>query len=129
MTQQRKHFLIFMITGLLSAAIAVYYRWDPEKLLFHQLCDGAFVAGVVLVGIGGLKFARNGGTFDIMVWGLDSVVRTTFPWMLKDRQDADFVAYKERKKESRQSAKPELLAGAFYLALSVIFLVIYLAQR
>ncbi len=129
MTQQRKHFLIFLITGLLSAAMVVYYRWNPEKHLFHQLCDGAFVAGVVLVGIGGLKFARNGGTFDMMVWGLDSVIRTTFPWMLKERQDADFVAYAERKRESRQSAKPELLAGAFYLALSVIFLVIYLAQR
>ena len=117
-----------MITGLLCAAIVVYYRWNPERLLFHQLCDGAFVAGVILVGIGGLKFARNGGTFDIMVWGLDSVVRTTFPWMLKERQDVDFVAYKERKRESRQSAKPELLSGAVYLVLSLIFLVIYLAQ-
>ena len=128
MTQQRKSFRTYLIAGFFAAVIVIVLGWDPEKLLFHQLCDGAFVAAVILLGIGGLKFARNGGTFDVMAWGISSVVRMTVPWLFKESKDADLIAYKERKSESRQSAKPELLSGVIYLVLSLIFFVIYLLQ-
>lgn len=128
MTEKRKKLLINLITGFLVAVIVIAFGWDAEKSICHQLCDGTFVAAVILLGIGGLKFARNGGTFDIVVFGIGSAVRMMFPWLLKERKDADYAAYIARKKETRQSAKPELLAGAVYLALALIFLVIYSLQ-
>ena len=128
MTESRKRFLINLLLGFCVAMTVITVKWDAESLLSHKLCDGSFVAAVMLMGFGGLKFARNGGTFDIMAWGIGSAVRMTFPWLLNERKDADFAAYKERKKDTRQSAKPELLSGLVYLALCLIFLVIYLAQ-
>lgn len=125
MTEQRKNLLTNLATGLVVAVMVFGFGWDPEKGIFHQLCDATFVAAVILLGIGGLKFARNGGTFDIMAYGIGSAIRMTFPWLLKDRKDADFAAYKERKREVRQSARPELLAGSVYLVLALIFLALY----
>ncbi len=128
MTEKRKNLLVNLITGFVVAVIVIVFGLGSEKSICHLLCDGTFVAAVILLGIGGLKFARNGGTFDIMAYGIGSAVRMTFPWLLKERKDADFAAYKERKREIRQSAKPELLAGLVYLVLALIFLVIYSLQ-
>ena len=128
MTEKRKMFLIYLAIGFVIAVAVLIYRWDAEKLISFQLCDATFVAGGLLVSVGGLKFARNGGTFDIMVYGIDSALRITFPSAFKERKDADFVAYKERKRESRKPATAELLSGAVYLVLAFICLVIYHLQ-
>lgn len=126
MTEKRKSFLANVILGLMISVIVVYFRWDAEKSIIHQICDGTFVGGMMLLCIGGLKFARNGGTFDMMAYGIGSAVRITFPFMFKEeRKDADFIAYKERKQEKRKPARAELLSGAIYMAISLICLAIY----
>lgn len=126
MTEFRKKLLANLISGLLIAVIVIFFRYDAEKGLIHQLCDGCFVAGVMLLGFGGLKFARNAGTFDMMAYGIDSALRVTLPWVMKEKKDADFVAYKERKQETRKPAKPEVVSGLIFLALSLVLLILYL---
>ena len=125
MTEFRKKLLANLISGVVIAAMVVVFRWDMEKGLLHQLCDGCFVAGVMLLGLGGLKFARNAGTFDMMSYGINSVLRVTFPWMMKEKKDADFYEYQTRKRESRKPAKPEVICGLGFMILSFVLLMLY----
>ena len=125
MTETRKRILVNLVFGLMIAVMVIVWRWDPEVNLLHQLCNGFFVPGVLLLGSGGLKVARNAGTFDMMVYGMDSALRITLPWIMKEKKDADFVAYKERKQEERKPAKDLLIAGAIHMALAMILLVLY----
>jgi hypothetical protein len=128
MTEKRKSFLGNLLLGFSVAVMVIIFKWKEDMTICHRLCDGFFVAAAMLLGFGALKFARNGGTFDMMMWGFGSAVRMTFPWMLKERKDVDFVAFKERKKEIRQTSRAELLSGLVFLVLSLIFLVLYLMQ-
>ena len=128
MTEKRKSFLGNLLLGFSIAMLVIIIKWNEDTGIIHKLCDGSFVAAAMLLGLAGLKFARNGGTFDMMMWGIDSALRMTFPWVMKERKDVDFVAFKERKKEIRQNARAELLSGLVFLALTLIFLVIYLTQ-
>lgn len=128
MTEKRKSFLGNLLLGFSIAMLVIIIKWNEDTGIVHKLCDGFFVAAAMLLGLAGLKFARNGGTFDMMMWGIDSALRMTFPWVMKERKDVDFVAFKERKKEIRQNARAELLSGLVFLALTLIFLVIYLTQ-
>ncbi len=125
MSYKCKRILVTFVFGLIVAVAVISWRWNPEVNLFHQLCNGFFVSGVMLLGTGGLKVARNAGTFDMMVYGMDSALRVTLPWVLKEKKDADFVAYKERKQEERKPADDLLIAGAIHMALAMILLVLY----
>lgn len=127
MTNKRKKILINLIIGLVIAIIVFFIRFDKGFPLIHQLCDCCFVPGVMLLGMGGLKFARNAGTFDMVVYGVDSALRMTLPWIMKEKKDVDFVAYKDRKKEERKPATELLIAGSLYMGLAMILLVIYSA--
>lgn len=128
MTEKRKYLLVNLIFGFVIAALVVWARWDTEKLLSFQLCDATFVAGMLLIGLSGLKFARNGGTFDMMAYGIGSAVRVTMPWVAKERKDVDFAAYKERKREERKPARGEFTAGAIYMIISVLCYIVYSYQ-
>lgn len=129
MSKNRKKILINLNIGLVVAVAVFFFRRDSGFPVIHQLCDCCFVAGVLLLGMGGLQVARNAGTFDIMVYGLDSALRMTFPWIMKEKKDADFVAYKERKQEERKPATELLIAGGIYMALAVLLLIIYSATK
>ena len=121
MTEKRKKILIDLMVGLVAAVAVFFFRQDRGFPLIHLLCDCCFTAGVLLLGMGGLKAARNAGTFDIAIYGIDSALRVTLPWIMKEKKDEDFVAYKERKVEERKPATEMLIAGAIYMALALIF--------
>lgn len=121
----KKNIIINLIMGLVLAIGVFFLYWGEDRTVFHRLCDGFFTAGVLLLGMGGLKWARNAGTFDIMAYGISSAFHMTFPWLKSEQKDADFVAYKERKREERKPAADLVIAGAVYMALAIVCLVIY----
>ncbi len=90
----------------------------------HSLCDGFFVASVILLGVGGLKLARNKGSFDLAAYGISNVFLTAFP-MLRQREKETPLEYVERKREERKPAAEMLLAGAVYLAAALAALAAY----
>jgi hypothetical protein len=129
MSEKRKKILTNLNLGLLVAVTVFIVRRDNGFPLVHQLCDCCFVAGILLLGLGGLTVARNAGTFDMMAYGLSSALRMSLPWIVKEKKDADFVAYQERKREERKPATEMLIAGAVYMALALILLIIYSATK
>ena len=130
MSEKLKGFIIYLVLGLLIAAVVVSLNWESEFPLTQRLSDGFFVAAVLLLGMGGLKSVRNRGFFDMAAYGISAALHTAMPFLKMnsplDEREEDFVAYKERKKEERKSAREILWAGAVYLILAAIMLVIYL---
>lgn len=130
MSDKQKGFLLHITTGAVIAVAVATLGWTRGHTVLRMLCDGCFIAAVVLLGSGGLKFARNQGTFDMMTYSIKSVFHLHFPFAkmnspLEEREE-DFVDYKERKRAKRKSPADMLWAGLVYLVLAVVFLVIYL---
>ena len=124
MSERRKNLTAFLVTGLVIAILVIVMNWQLDQPFVQRLCDGAFVAGALLVCMGGLKFVRNQGFFDIASYGISYALHTAIPAM-GPMQDEDLIAYKELKKENRKPAGDMVLAGCVYLILAVILLLIY----
>lgn len=124
MNEKYKAFLIDLVSGAFVAALVYWLNTGQGYPLFHSLCNGFFVAAVMLFGVGGLKFVRNKGAFDVVGFGFSSVIKTTFPF-LSDNKEEDIHEYRERKAEKRKDAGGLLAAGAIYMALSVLALGLY----
>ena len=125
MTDRQKGFLMFLILGAGMAAAVIALNWGQDYSWSHRLCDGFFTAAVLLLGFGGLKYARNKGTFDVMSYGMISAFHLHFPGAKGIRGEEDFVTYRERKQAERKSPAEILMAGLVYLVLAFLMLLVY----
>ncbi len=129
MKDSKKKILVNFIAGLIMVATVVVINWEREFSWVHKLCDGCFVAGVLLAGMGGLRFARNKGTFDVMSYSVSSVLHTTFSFLrpqnqLGDREES-FLDWRDRKQAARKPAGDLLIPGGVFLAVAVVLLIVY----
>lgn len=127
MKRTQKDFWISLAVGLLPVLAVWYFNASSGRSLAHLLCDCFFVAGVLVAGSGGLLFVRNQGMFDLMSFGVMMVLHIHWPWTAPrtaEQGKETFAAYRERKREERRSPAGVLWAGAVYLALSVLMLVL-----
>ena len=129
MSEKKKALFADLILGAIITAVVVALRWDKEVTIWHQLCDGFFAAAVALLGIGGLRFVRNKGTFDVMGYSMMTAIHNFLPMTRPDpsrnAREEDFLDYRARKEEGRKSARSLLISGAVYLALSMLCLAVY----
>ena len=129
MNDKQKGILIHLCFGAVVAAVVIMLNWDRGYPFSQLFCDGCFVAGVLLLGFGGLKFVRNQGFFDMLTYSVTTTFQLHFPFSkmnspLEERNE-DFMDYKERKRESRKPAAELLWAGLIYLILAVIAYAVY----
>ena len=124
MNDKLRDFLINLVIGAVVGAAVLALNLSREFGALRSLCDGLFVAAVFLLGIGGIKAARNKGTFDVAGYGLRHVVDITIPAFRRGEKE-DMRQYQERKAAERKSSRGLLLAGLVYLALAAVALVIY----
>ena len=123
MSGKVRKLLIQLAAGAAITAAVFALNLSREYGVLRSLCDGLFVAAVLLLGVGGIKAARNKGTFDVAGFGLRHVVDISIPAFRREEKE-DLQQYRERKALERKSSMDLLLAGGVYLALSVIALVI-----
>ncbi len=130
MSEKRKGILIHICLGAVIATAVVALNWSKGYPVLHLLCDGCFVAAVLLLGSGGLKFARNQGTFDIMTYSVKAAFHLHFPFTKMnsplDEREEGFADYKERKRAKRKTSAELLWAGLVYLIASMVFFVSYM---
>lgn len=133
MKDLQKGLLIDTIMGFVMTAGVVALNWSTGHSFVHLLCDGFSAAGVLLAGMGGLKLVRNKGAFDMMAYGVTSVLHTAIPWTKSTNQlegrEESFADYQARKTEARKPAADLLISGAFFLVLAFIMLAIYMATE
>lgn len=127
MTDKQKSIVTDFVLGLAAVVLVIYLNRDQGYPVVHLLCDGFFVAAVLLLGSGGLVICRNKGAFDMMGYGVKSVVNMVIPAtrLGGPEQDEDYPTYCQRKAAERKPAPHLLVAGGIYLALSVVCMVIY----
>lgn len=127
MDEKRKGILIHIGIGMVVSIAVIVLNWQKEYAWTHLLCDGFFVAAVVLLGFGGLKFVRNEGVFDMLTYSVSTIFQIHYPFTkmnspLQERPET-FIDYKERKRAKRKPAAELLWSGLLYLVLAAVMLV------
>lgn len=126
MSENRKSFLADLILGILVALLVFLLNREQEYSLTHQLCDCCFVAAVVLLGSGGIRFCASRGAMDMLGYGFKTVGEMFTKAGRLDGPDEDYFDYVQRKSKERKPFGHYLAAGAVYLVLAVLFLVLYM---
>ncbi len=119
----------YLISFIVGAAIALgvfsakdFFSETDTAQIYKTLSDGFFVAGVLLSGVGLLVFASNGGAFDMLVYGVQSAFSLILP---AARRHDTFYDYRVSRQKNRPSYAFMLLTGLFYIALAVIFSLVF----
>ncbi len=95
------------------------------EMALRYWSDGCFVSAILLGGLGALTWISTTGIFDIFSYGFSSLIMLFTPFR-KPKDQMTFPDYKTYREEKRKPARFELLAaGLFFLALSVVLLLLY----
>ena len=124
-----KSFRVMLLVGFAIFAAVLIMDLTRGNSVIRSLCDGFFVAGMLVMGISGLMFAGNEGVFDIFGFGISHLFTTRWPGlstMPDDHRKEKYVDYKARKRKNPSKPLPVLLAGAIYMVLAVLMLAVYL---
>lgn len=125
---KRRSILIAAAVGAAIVALVCFVANSGTQTVLGRLCDGCFVAGVLLAGCGGLGFAGKCGMFDIFAFGIRAVLHIRWPWTAPRKEDAEketYADYKLRMAEKRKTPVALLVVGGAYLLLAGLLLILY----
>lgn len=94
------------------------------KALIRDLCDAFTVPGALMFCFGLLVFATNGGTFDMLAFG----VRKLFELFRKDLTKVKyrtFYDYRQAQKEKKRTFIHFIIVGSAFLLVAIVFLIVY----
>ena len=120
----RKAFLTCLVLGAVLGAAVCALNVSRDYGWSRSVCDGLFVAAVMLLGAGSIRAVYNRGAFDVAGYGLRWAVELAIP-ALRRAEKEDIHQYRERKESERKSPGGLLLAGTVYLVLSLAALAVY----
>lgn len=123
----RKYLRVALI-GFVAAVVAAYFAGfttaENAAGRVQAVCDGLFVAAVLLIGGGGIALSSNEGTFDGIRYGFSLVLNVMKPGRYEKRYDS-YYAYKESRKSNKLEWLHIMIVGCGYLAAALIMLVVY----
>ena len=122
-----KKYVITVLCGLAGVAYVLWLKdifgQTETKMIFHILCDGFFVVGVVKVCIGLLIFSSNKGTFAGLTYSVKSFIDLfRKPGMKKYETYHD---YKDARTEKKIPFGFLLICGAVFIGISLVMLYLY----
>lgn len=132
MKKRRSGIIKYSVSLLVGALIAWgvlsthgFFAAETAAERYRFLCDAFFVPGVLMMAAGALIFVANDGLFNGIAYAARYVARMFVPWSGKrDESYGDFVA--SRSEKGGIKGYSFLFAiGGLYLALSVLFLILY----
>ena len=126
-----KKYIKYVIVSVVAVVLAVVYALsnhvfaqdDPKEML-KILCDAFFVPGVIITGFGGLVVASNGGTFDMLSYGMQRF----FGLFQKDVTKVKYRTFREyraSREEKDRSFWYLLIVGVVCLLVAVVCLLLY----
>ena len=125
MIEKLKNVFPDFLAGLFVAMLVIFLNRDQGYPVTHLLCDGFFVAAVMLLGVGGIRFCQGKGALDGIGYGVSNMFNMFIHAGRQDAREEDYFSYCQRKAEERKPYGNCLLAGSFYLILSLMCLVVY----
>lgn len=124
MSGRKRGLLTCLTAGAIIAAVVCAMNVSRDYGWSRSVCDGLFVAAVILLGLGTIRAVCNRGAFDVAGYGLRMAVELALP-ALRREQKENIHQYRERKEAERRSSAGLLLAGTVYLVLSLVALAVY----
>lgn len=123
--------LSYIITTVFCAVIAVLLLWSRGtftqtnvQTVYKDLCDALFVPGIIVLGLGVLVFASNGGAFRMLAFSMIKLV-DLFRRDLTKVKYRTFYDYKEATKDNKNDFWFMIIVGAAFVVASVVFLILY----
>ena len=120
-----------LVVGLLSLFIMwmkdLFIQTDSQEIM-KILTDAFFAPGMIAVCFGLLIVASNGGTFHIFSYGLSSFANL----FRKDRTKMRYKTFYDYKEAMKDEKKPYgfiLIVGLVFIAISMIFMIIWLNNK
>lgn len=117
-------FSIGLIASFLIMLSKSIFSQESSKEVYKILTDAFFVSGVVICGYGLLVMASNGGTFDMLTYG----VKRFFSLFQKDIskiKHKTFYEYRMAKQENKNPFWYLVIVGLVLIGISMIFLILY----
>lgn len=124
MSGKRRGLLTCLAAGAALAAAVCALNVSRDYGWSRSVCDGFFVAAVMLLGLGIIRAVCNRGAFDVAGYGLHMAIELVLPALRREEKE-DIHQYRERKAAERKSPAGLILSGAVYLVLSMAALAVY----
>ncbi len=122
-----KKYLITLLCGFAGVAYILWLRGifnqTAASAVFHILCDGFFVVGVLMACIGLLIFCSNEGTFDGLTYGVKAFINLFRRNGMK-KYDS-YYDYKAARGEKKTTFGFLVICGVFFIAVSLVMLYFY----
>lgn len=127
----KKIILRYSITfgiGLIAAFLIMIsksiFSQESSRDVFRILTDAFFVPGVVICGYGLLVMASNGGTFDMLTYGIKRFF-SLFQRDINKVKHKTFYEYRMAKQENKNPFWYLVIVGLVLIGISMIFLILY----
>lgn len=121
-------YLITALVGLVVALLILFCKGTFNKTavlpVLADLSDAFFVPGVLLLGVGTLLFASNGGAFDMLAFGIMKLF-DLFKRDLTKVKYRTFYDYRQAQKEKKRSFAYLLIVGAAMVVVAAVFLIVH----
>ncbi len=128
MKKARKYIItitIGLIIAFLIMVLKSIFKQDNARDVMHILTDAFFVSGVLITGYGLLVVSSNGGTFDMLVYGVSKF----FNMFRKDMKKEKYKSFYEYRLVKAEEGKNEfwylVFIGVGFIVVSLIFLAFY----
>ena len=122
-----KKYGITLLIGLLAVAGIlwakdIFAQTDP-KSIYHILSDAFFAVGTVILCAGLLIFSSNGGTFDMLVYGVSSFL-DMFRTVSRKKYDT-FYDYRMSRAEKQLPFCFLVICGLIFMAVAFVMYWLY----
>lgn len=122
-----KRYWITLLAGFCGVALIAWtkdlFTQTVPANIFHILCDAFFVVGVVITSGGLLVFSTNEGSFDMIVYGLDSFFDMFRKVSTKKYQT--FYDYRASRADKKVPFGFMLICGLIFLAIAGVMYLFY----
>lgn len=127
MKRLKKYLILIAIGCACVPLIGIWrglYSAEEAKDVLRALCDCFTIPAVMLIGVGLILFCSNGGAFDMLSYGVQSL------WYVlrsdeKRKQRPSFTEYREKRQSKRAEFIPYLIVGCSFLVVALILLLCY----
>lgn len=129
----RRGWIRYVTAAAVGALIVLLVVWG-QGLFLHPssqaaygiLCDGFFIASVLLIGIGLMCLISNEGIFDVLSFGVINMFRIFHPSRKVFSERESFYDFRMRRRDKRVGFAFLLVVGSVYLAIAFVFMLLAL---
>ena len=111
--------------GVLIALSRGIFREEEIDMVITIISDAFFIPGILLLCVGLIVYASNEGLFLAISYGFKVIGRTVTAKKDETLMNEKYHEYYARQIEKKTKCKHFLIVGAVFVAVSLLFVVIY----